>query len=107
MSSIKENLGDGYQQVMIGFTLFIAGAIWGGMSAGADMVAADIYWPAVVMLSGAMITLLGTTFGTDHEDDRSNDLQEAMVELASKMESLISSKKDNADEQESESNDDD
>ena len=97
MSSMKENLGDGYQQVLIGFITFIAGAIWGGMSAGTDMVAADIYWPAVVMLSGAMITLLGTTFGTGHEDDRSSDLQEAMSELASKMESLISSNDDNDD----------
>lgn len=98
MSSMKENLGDGYQQVLIGFITFIAGAIWGGMSAGTDMVAADIYWPAVVMLSGAMITLLGTTFGTGHEDDRSSDLQEAMSELASKMESLISSNDDNDDD---------
>lgn len=98
MSSMKENLGEGYQQVMIGFTIFIAGAVWGGMSTGADMVAADIYWPAVVMLSGAMITLLGTTFGTGHEDDRSSDLQEAMSELASKMESLISSNDDNDDD---------
>ena len=98
MSSMKENLGDGYQQVMIGFTIFIAGAVWGGMSTGPDMVAADIYWPAVVMLSGAMITLLGTTFGTGHEDDRSSDLQDAMNELASKMESLISSNDDDKDD---------
>lgn len=98
MSSMKENLGDGYQQVLIGFIIFIAGAVWGGMSAGTDMVAADIYWPAVVMLSGAMITLLGTTFGTGHEDDRSSDLQDAMNELASKMESLISSNDDDKDD---------
>ena len=45
MSTLKENLGDGYQQVIIGFTTFIVGAIWGGMNAGADMIAADVYWP--------------------------------------------------------------
>jgi low affinity Fe/Cu permease len=98
MSSLKENLGDGYQQVMIGFATFIAGAVWGGMSAGADMVAADIYWPAVVMLSGAMITLLGTTFGTNHEDDRSNDLQDALDELTAKLDSMLNSKDDSDDE---------
>jgi low affinity Fe/Cu permease len=93
MNTLKENLGDAYQQVMIGFTTFIIGAIWGGMNAGADMVAADVYWPAVVMLSGAMITLLGTTFGTNYEDDRSNDLQQALNELAAKMDALIDSHK--------------
>ena len=93
MSSLKENLGDGYQQVMIGFTTFLVGAIWGGMNAGADMIAADVYWPAVIMLSGAMITLLGTTFGTNYEDDRSNDLQIALNEIAVKMNELIDSHK--------------
>ena len=58
MNTLKENLGDGYQQVIIGFITFIIGAIWGGMNAGTDMIAADVYWPAVIMLSGAMITLL-------------------------------------------------
>jgi hypothetical protein len=98
MSTLKENLGDGYQQVIIGFGTFLIGAIWGGMSAGEGMVAVDVYWPAVVMLTGAMITLLGTTFGTDHEDDRTNDLQQAMVELSEKMNSLINSNDDKEDE---------
>jgi hypothetical protein len=40
-----------------------------------------------------MITLLGTTFGTNYEDDRSNDLQQALNELAAKMDSLIDSHK--------------
>ena len=98
MTTLKENLGDGYQQVIIGFSTFLIGAIWGGMSAGADMVAVDVYWPAVVMLSGAMITLLGTTFGTSHEDDRSDDLHQAMAELAEKMNSMINSNDDKEDE---------
>ncbi len=91
MNTLKENLGDGYQQVIIGFITFLVGAIWGGMNAGTDMIAADVYWPAVVMLSGAMITLLGTTFGTNFEEDRSNDLLQALNEMAEKMDSLIDS----------------
>ncbi len=91
MNTLKENLGDGYQQVIIGFITFLIGAIWGGMNAGTDMIAADVYWPAVVMLSGAMITLLGTTFGTNFEQDRSNDLLQALNEMAEKMDSLIDS----------------
>ena len=97
MSDLEEKLGAGYQQIVLGLIIFAIGAIWGGMSAGEGMKAEMVYWPAVTMLSGAMITLLGTTFGTGHEDDRSSDLQEAMSELASKMESLISSNDDNDD----------
>ena len=91
MSSMEEQLGKGYQQMMIGLIIFIAGAIWGGMVATDGMVAEDIYWPAVMMLSGAMITLLGTTFGTDHEDDRSNDLNDAIMELTERINRLVGS----------------
>ncbi len=77
--------------MMIGLIIFIAGAIWGGMVATDGMVAEDIYWPAVMMLSGAMITLLGTTFGTDHEDDRSNDLSDAILELTERINRLVGS----------------
>ena len=88
---MEEQLGKGYQQMMIGLIIFIAGAIWGGMIATDGMVAEDIYWPAVMMLSGAMITLLGTTFGTDHEDDRSNDLSDAIIELTERINRLVGS----------------
>ena len=91
MSSMEEQLGKGYQQMMIGLIIFISGAIWGGMVATDGMVAEDIYWPAVMMLSGAMITLLGTTFGTDHEDDRSTDLNEAIMELTERINRLVGS----------------
>ena len=91
MSSMEEQLGKGYQQMMIGLIIFIAGAIWGGMVATDGMVAEDIYWPAVMMLSGAMITLLGTTFGTEHEDDRSNDLSDAIMELTERINRLVGS----------------
>ena len=91
MSGMEEQLGKGYQQMMIGLIIFIAGAIWGGMIAPDGMVAEDIYWPAVMMLSGAMITLLGTTFGTDHEDDRSNDLSDAIMELTERINRLVGS----------------
>ena len=99
MSSMEEQLGKGYQQMMIGLIIFIAGAIWGGMVATDGMVAEDIYWPAVMMLSGAMITLLGTTFGTDHEDDRSNDLNDAIMELTDRINRLVGSS-DKGDESE-------
>ena len=91
MSSMEEQLGQGYQQMMIGLIIFISGAIWGGMVATDGMVAEDIYWPAVMMLSGAMITLLGTTFGTGHEDDRSNDLNDAIMELTERINKLVGS----------------
>lgn len=98
MSGLKENLGDGYQQVVIGFVTFIAGAAWGGLSAGADMVAADVYWPAVIMLSGAMITLLGTTFGSENEEDRSSDLMDAINDLSSRLDAVLAGKDDSDDE---------
>ena len=97
---MEEQLGKGYQQMMIGLIIFIAGAIWGGMVATEGMVAEDIYWPAVMMLSGAMITLLGTTFGTDHEDDRSNDLGDAIMELTDRINRLVGASDDSSDESE-------
>ncbi len=97
---MEEQLGKGYQQMMIGLIIFIAGAIWGGMVATDGMVAEDIYWPAVMMLSGAMITLLGTTFGTDHEDDRSNDLGDAIMELTDRINRLVGASDDSSDESE-------
>ena len=39
MSSMEEQLGKGYQQMMIGLIIFISGAIWGGMVATDGMVA--------------------------------------------------------------------
>ena len=55
------------------------------------MTASDIYWPAFTMLAGAMITMLGISFGTDKEDDRTNDLMDAINELTARMESMIGS----------------
>ena len=102
MSSMEEQLGKGYQQMMIGLIVFITGAIWGGMIATDGMVAEDIYWTAVMMLSGAMITLLGTTFGTDHEDDRSNDLSDAIMELTERINRLVGSSSGDDSSEESE-----
>ena len=102
MSSMEEQLGKGYQQMMIGLIIFISGAIWGGMIATDGMVAEDIYWPAVMMLSGAMITLLGTTFGTDHEDERSNDLSDAIMELTERINRLVGSSSGDDSSEESE-----
>ncbi|MAV44210.1 MAG: hypothetical protein CBE08_000640 [Euryarchaeota archaeon TMED248] len=95
---LEETLGNGYQQIIIGFIVFIIGAIWGGIQADGDMTASDVYWPAFTMLAGAMITMLGISFGTDHEDDRTNDLMDAINELTAKMDALTSSDKDNSEE---------
>ena len=88
MSGMQESLGDGHQQIVTGMIIFLVGAIWGGTVAGEGMTAADVYWPAVVMLSGAMITLLGTTFGTGKDDDRSTDLIDAISEITGKLNEL-------------------
>ena len=85
---LEETLGSGYQQIIIGFVVFIIGAIWGGIQADGDMTASDIYWPAFTMLAGAMITMLGISFGTDNEDDRTNDLQDAIAELTGMLNTL-------------------
>lgn len=95
---LEETLGSGYQQIIIGFIVFIIGAIWGGIQADGDMTASDVYWPAFTMLAGAMITMLGISFGTDHEDDRTNDLMDAINELTAKMDALTSGDKDNSEE---------
>lgn len=82
MSNLEEKLGPGHQQIILGLLIFAAGAIWGVLIANADEISLkDLYMSAVVMLSGAMITLLGMTFGTDHEDDRTGDLNDAIAEL--------------------------
>ncbi len=95
---LEETLGSGYQQIIIGFVIFIIGAIWGGIQADSDMTASDVYWPAFTMLAGAMITMLGISFGTEHEDDRTSDLMAAINELTAKMEALTGGEKDNSEE---------
>ena len=42
-----------------------------------------------------MITMLGISFGTDHEDDRTDDLMAAINELTAKMEDLTGGDKGN------------
>tara|TARA_B100000579_G_scaffold337704_1_gene288751 strand:+ start:204 stop:503 length:300 start_codon:yes stop_codon:yes gene_type:complete len=95
---LEETLGSGYQQIIIGFIVFIIGAIWGGIQADGNMTASDVYWPAFTMLAGAMITMLGISFGTDHEDDRTDDLMAAINELTAKMEALTGGDKGNSEE---------
>ena len=90
MGWIEENIGEGYQQVIVGVVLFIVGAAMGWMeSTDPAMSAADIYVPSLLMLSGAMVTLLGISFGTDHEDDRTNDLMDAINDLTARMNSML------------------
>ena len=95
---LEETLGSGYQQIIIGFIVFIIGAIWGGIQADGNMTASDVYWPAFTMLAGAMITMLGISFGTDHEADRTDDLMAAINELTAKMEALTGGDEDNSEE---------
>ena len=92
MSWLEENIGEGYQQVIVGFTVFIIGALLGWMeAANGDMTAAEVYMPAVVMLSGAMVTMLGLSFGTDNEDDRTDDLMNAINDLTARMNAMLGS----------------
>ena len=89
MSSLEEKLGPGHQQIVIGLLIFAAGALWGVMLANADEInLKDLFISAVIMLSGAMITMLGISFGTDHEDDRTNDLQDVIMELTGMLNTL-------------------
>ena len=91
MSGLEEKLGPGHQQIVLGLLIFAAGALWGVMLAQGDEVdLKDLFVSAVIMLSGAMITLLGVSFGTDNEDDRTNDLQDAINELTGMLNTLQS-----------------
>ncbi|MGB1589129.1 MAG: hypothetical protein ACPHDO_02180 [Candidatus Poseidoniaceae archaeon] len=91
MSDLEEKLGPGHQQIVLGLLIFAAGAIWGVLIANGDETSLkDLYMSAVVMLSGAMVTLLGMTFGTGHEEDRTNDLQDAIAELTTMLSNLQS-----------------
>jgi len=91
MSDLEQKLGPGHQQIVLGLLIFAAGAIWGVLIANGDETSLkDLYMSAVVMLSGAMITLLGMTFGTGYEEDRTNDLQDAIAELTSMLANLQS-----------------
>ena len=89
MSGLEEKLGPGHQQIILGLLIFAAGALWGVMLAnGEDTDLKDLFVSAVIMLSGAMITLLGVSFGTDNEEDRTNDLQDAIADLTGMLNTL-------------------
>ena len=89
MSGLEEKLGPGHQQIILGLLIFAAGALWGIMLAnGEDTDLKDLFVSAVIMLSGAMITLLGISFGTDNEEDRTTDLQDAIADLTGMLNAL-------------------
>ena len=89
MSGLEEKLGPVHQLIILGLLIFAAGALWGIMLAnGEDTDLKDLFVSAVIMLSGAMITLLGISFGTDNEEDRTNDLQDAIFELTGMLNTL-------------------
>ena len=86
---MEEKLGPGHQQIVLGLLIFSAGALWGIMLANGDEInLRDLFTSAVIMLSGAMITMLGISFGTDHESDRTNDLQDSIKELTAMLNKL-------------------
>jgi hypothetical protein len=58
-------------------------------AADSVMSASDVYMPAVIMLSGAMVTMLGLSFGTENEEDRTDDLMNAINELTARMNSML------------------
>ena len=89
MSKMEEKLGPGHQQIVIGLLIFVAGALWGVMLANGDEInLRDLFTSSVIMLSGAMITMLGISFGSNNEDDRTNDLQDAIMELTGMLNKL-------------------
>ena len=101
MSKIEEKLGPGHQQIVLGLLIFSAGALWGIMLANGDEInLRDLFTSAVIMLSGAMITMLGISFGTDHEDDRTNDLQDSIMELTAMLNKLQAKVTGSKDEEE-------
>ena len=72
--------------------MFIIGALLGWMEAADNvMSASDVYMPAVIMLSGAMVTMLGLSFGTENEEDRTDDLMNAINELTARMNAMLGS----------------
>lgn len=101
MSKMEEKLGPGHQQIVLGLLIFSAGALWGIMLANGDEInLRDLFTSAVIMLSGAMITMLGISFGTDHEDDRTNDLQDSIMELTAMLNKLQAKVTGSKDEEE-------
>ena len=89
MSDLQEKLGDGHKQIVLGFLVFLVGAIWGGMMAGEGMAAEDVYFPAVAMIGGAMITMLGISFGAGGADlNSTTDLMDALNEITARLDKL-------------------
>lgn len=89
MSGMEEKLGPGHQQIVLGLLIFASGALWGIMLASGDEInLRDLFTSSVIMLSGAMITLLGISFGTENEDDRTNDLKDSIMELTGMLNAL-------------------
>ncbi len=102
MNELEENLGPGYKQIVIGLIIFAIGAIWGLILAQKDPIEmGDLYASAVIMLSGAMMVLLGTTFGSKGSEDRATDLPNALEDLSTllaNVQEMISSNSNDEDE---------
>ncbi len=78
--NLEETLGEGYKQVLAGLGAFLVGAIWG---AAGEMSIEGMYIPLVIMMLGALVAILGMSFGGAggaHGD--SFDLKSAMDDMA-------------------------
>lgn len=116
--STEEKLGPGHNQIKIGFVLFLVGAGYGGLAAtGGTIEINDIFWSSLMMIAGAMITLLGISFGsgyglegTSADLSDTGHLQAALDELNEKLtkltENMGSSGDDSSDESDDDSSDD-
>ena len=102
MNELEENLGPGYKQIVIGLIVFAIGAIWGLILAQKDPIEmGDLFASTVIMLSGAMMVLLGVTFGSKWSQDRATDLPNALGDLSAllaNVQKMISSNSSNEEE---------
>lgn len=75
---LEETLGDGWRQVLGGLGLFLVGAIWGGV---AETSIEGMFWPLVVMMLGALVSILGMSLGTGGAHGEAFDLKNAVDEM--------------------------
>ena len=79
------------RKLLLGTTALAAAATLTANAALADVsISGSAEWSYNSRSSNAA-TLDGTTFGTDHEDDRSNDLGDAINELTDRINRLVGS----------------
>jgi len=112
----EEKLGPGHNQIKIGLVLFLVGAGYGGLATtGGTIEIGDIFWSGLMMIGGAMIVLLGISFGsgfglegTSADLSDTSHLQSALDELNEKLTKItekMSSDADDSSDEDSSSDD--